>query len=128
MIYLRQWTIIVMLTLGVLFLVGCSMTPKVKEVAITTTAIEKLPLSLPNPQPLELQEVEWIIVTEENIEEVWQLLKDKNEGVALFALRHGDYERLALNIKDIRATIGEYVVVLKQYREYYEGDTPQERN
>lgn len=128
MIYLRQWTIIVMLTLGVLFLVGCSMTPKVKEVAITTTAIEKLPLSLPNPQPLELQEVEWIIVTEENIEEVWQLLRDKNEGVALFALRHGDYERLALNIKDIRATIGEYVVVLKQYREYYEGDTPQERN
>ena len=128
MIYLRQWTIIVMLTLGVLFLVGCSMTPKVKEVAITTTAIEKLPLSLPDPQALELQEVEWIIVTEENIEEVWQLLKDKNEGVALFALRHGDYERLALNIKDIRATIGEYVVVLKQYREYYEGDAPQERN
>ena len=118
----------IMLAVGVLFLVGCSSTPKVKEVAITTTAIEKLPLSLPNPQPLELQEVEWIIVTEENIEEVWQLLKDKNEGVALFALRHGDYERLALNIKDIRATIGEYVVVLKQYREYYEGDTPQERN
>ena len=127
MIYLSQWTIIVILTLGVLFLVGCSMTPKVKEVAITTTAIEKLPLSLPDPQALELQEVEWIIVTEENIEEVWQLLRDKNEGVALFALRHGDYERLALNIKDIRATIGEYVVVLKQYREYYEGDTPQER-
>ncbi len=118
----------IMLAVAVLFLVGCSSTPKVKEVAITTTAIEKLPLSLPNPQPLELQEVEWIIVTEENIEEVWQLLKDKNEGVALFALRHGDYERLALNIKDIRATIGEYVVVLKQYREYYEGDTPQERN
>lgn len=118
----------IMLAVAVLFLVGCSSTPKVKEVAITTTAIEKLPLSLPDPQALELQEVEWIIVTEENIEEVWQLLRDKNEGVALFALRHGDYERLALNIKDIRATIGEYVVVLKQYREYYEGDTPQERN
>ena len=53
------------------------------------------------------------------------MLKDDNEGVALFALRHGDYERLALNIKDIRAQIGEYIVILKQYREYYEGDTPQ---
>ena len=125
---LQQQVVVLLLLALVLFLSGCSMTPKVKEVAITTTAIEKLPLSLPNPQPLELQEVEWIIVTEENIEEVWQLLRDKNEGVALFALRHGDYERLALNIKDIRATIGEYVVVLKQYREYYEGDTPQERN
>ena len=121
MLYLRQWTIIILLALGVLFLTGCSITPKVKEIAITTAAVEKLPLSLPNPQPLELQEVEWIIVTEENIEEVWQLLRDKNEGVALFALRHGDYERLAFNIKDIRAQLGEYVVVLKQYKEYYEG-------
>lgn len=108
--------------MALIFLAGCSSTPKIKEVAITTTAVEKLPLSLPNPQPLELQEVEWIVVTEENIEEVWQLLKDKNEGVALFALRHGDYERLALNIKDIRAQIGEYVVILKQYKEYYESD------
>ena len=111
----------IMLVVALIFLAGCSSTPKIKEVAITTTAVEKLPLSLPNPQPLELQEVEWIVVTEENIEEVWQLLKDKNEGVALFALRHGDYERLALNIKDIRAQIGEYVVILKQYKEYYEG-------
>ena len=50
------------------------------------------------------------------------MLQDDNEGVALFALRHGDYERLALNIKDIRAQIGEYVIILNQYREYYEGD------
>ena len=112
----------IMLAVAVLFLVGCSSTPKVKEIAITSTAIEKLPLSIPNPQPLELQEVEWIIVTEENIEEVWQLLKDKNEGIALFALRHGDYERLALNIKDIRAQLGEYVIILKKYRDYYESD------
>ena len=112
----------IMLVVALIFLAGCSSTPKIKEVAITTTAVEKLPLSLPNPQPLELQEVEWIVVTEENIEEVWQLLRDKNEGIALFALRHGDYERLALNIKDIRAQIGEYVVILKQYKEYYESD------
>jgi len=115
-------TQVILLIVGVLMLSGCSSTPKVKEVAITTTAVKKLPLSLPNPQPLELQEVGWIIVTEKNIEKVWQLLKDKNEGVALFALRGGDYERLALNIKDIRAQIGEYVVILKQYKEYYEGD------
>ena len=111
----------IMLMVAVIFLAGCSMTPKIKQIEVSTTAVEKLPLSLPSPQPLELQEVEWIIVTEENIEEVWQLLKDKNEGVALFALRYGDYERLALNIKDIRAQLGEYVVVLKQYKEYYEG-------
>ena len=110
----------IMLAVVVLFLVGCSSTPKVAQIDIVSKPVEKLPLRLSNPVPLDLQEVEWMIVTEENIDEAWQLLKDKNEGVALFALRHGDYERLALNIKEMRALLGEYIVILKKYREYYE--------
>ena len=110
----------IILMIGVLMLAGCASKPTIKQIEVTTTAIEKLPLSLPNPAPLEMQEVGWMIVTEENIDEAWQLLKDKNEGVALFALRHGDYERLALNIKEIRALLGEYIVILSKYREYYE--------
>ena len=111
---------IILMVIGVMMLGGCSSTPEVKQIEVTTTAIEKLPLSLPNPAPLEMDEVEWMIVTEENIDEAWALLKSKNEGVALFALRHGDYERLALNIKEIRALLGEYIVILSKYREYYE--------
>ena len=110
---------ILLLVVGVMMLGGCA-GREVKQIEVTTTAVEKLPLSLPNPAPLEMQEVEWMIVTEENIDEAWQLLKDKNEGVALFALRHGDYERLALNIKEIRALLGEYIVILQKYKEYYE--------
>ena len=113
-------TQVILMIVGVLMLGGCASKPTIKQVEVTTTAIEKLPLSLPSPAPLELQEVEWMIVTEENIEEAWALLTSKNEGVALFALRHGDYERLALNIKEIRALLGEYIVILKKYREYYE--------
>ena len=111
---------IILLVIGVMMLGGCASKPTVKQIEVTTTAVEKLPLSLPNPAPLDMQEVEWMIVTEENIDEAWQLLKDKNEGVALFALRHGDYERLALNIKEIRALLGEYIVILQKYKEYYE--------
>jgi len=111
---------IILMVCGIMMLGGCSSTPEVKQIEVTTTAVEKLPLSLPNPAPLDMQEVEWMIVTEDNIDEAWQLLKDKNEGVALFALRHGDYERLALNIKEIRALLGEYIVILQKYKEYYE--------
>ena len=113
-------TQVILLIVGVLMLGGCASKPTIKQIEVTTTAVEKLPLSLPNPAPLEMQEVEWMIVTEENIDEAWALLTSKNEGVALFALRHGDYERLALNIKEIRALLGEYIVILKKYREYYE--------
>ena len=112
----------IMLAVVVLFLVGCSSTPEVKQIEIVAAPIEKLPLSLSNPNPLDLHDVEWMIVTEENIDEAWQLLKDKNEGVALFALRHGDYERLAINIKEIRALLTEYTIILTKYKEYYEGE------
>jgi len=111
---------IILMVIGVMMLGGCASKPPIKQIEVSTTAIEKLPLSLSNPAPLDMEEVEWMIVTEDNIDEAWQLLKDKNEGVALFALRSGDYERLALNIKEIRALLGKYIIILQKYRNYYE--------
>ena len=114
--------VIILLPLLALFLVGCAGN-KVKpepKVVIQKEIEKKLPLNIADPLPLELQEIQWVIVTRDNIEEVWAEIEGANEGVALFALRHGDYERLALNIADIRAVIGEYVIILKRYKEYYE--------
>ena len=114
--------LIILLPVMALFLVGCAGN-KVKpesKVVIQKVIEKKLPLSIANPEPLNLDHVEWIIVTRENIDEVWAQIEGDNEGVALFALRHGDYERLAMNIAEIRTLIGEYVIILKQYKEYYE--------
>ena len=114
--------VIWLLPVMALFLVGCAgnkVKPEAK-VVIQKVIEKKLPLNIANPAPLELDHIQWIIVTEENIDEIWQQIKDDNEGVALFALRHGDYETLAMNIAEIRQLIGEYVVILKQYKEYYE--------
>ena len=114
--------LIILLPVMALLLVGCA-TNKVQpepKVVIQKVIEKKLPLNIADPEALELQHIEWVIVTRDNIEEVWAEIASDNEGVALFALRHGDYERLALNIADIRAAIGEYVIILKRYREYYE--------
>ena len=114
--------VIILLPLLALFLVGCAGN-KVKsepKVVIQKVIEKKLPLNIADPEPLQLEHIEWVIVTEENIQEVWDEIRANKKGVALFALRHGDYERLALNIADIRAVIGEYVIILKRYREYYE--------
>ena len=114
--------VIILLPLLALFLVGCAGTKVQPEpkVVIQKEIEKKLPLNIADPLPLELQEIQWVIVTRDNIEEVWAEIEGDNEGVALFALRHGDYERLALNIADIRAVIGEYVIILKRYRQNYE--------
>ena len=114
--------VIWLLPVMALFLVGCAgnkVKPEAK-VVIQKVIEKKLPLNIANPTPLDLGHIQWIIVTEENVEEIWQQIKDDNEGVALFALRHGDYETLAMNIAEIRQLIGEYVVILKQYKKYYE--------
>ena len=115
-------TQVILIVLGILMLGGCAgnkVKPEAK-VVIQKVIEKKLPLSIANPTPLELDHIQWIIVTEENVDEIWQQIKDDNEGVALFALRHGDYETLAMNIVEIRQLIGEYVIILKQYKEYYE--------
>ena len=114
-----------LLPVMVLFIVGCASTQEIREVEkiIMKKVIEKkLPLNINAPVPLELTQVEWIIVTRENIDEVWAEIEADNEGVALFALRHGQYENLALNIVEIRKQLGEYVIILKKYKGYYEED------
>ena len=114
--------VIWLLPVMALFLVGCAgnkVQPEAK-VVIQKVIEKKLPLNIANPTPLDLDHIQWIIVTDENVDEIWQQIKDDNEGVALFALRHGDYETLAMNIAEIRQLIGEYVVILKQYKKYYE--------
>ena len=65
-----------------LFLVGCAskqVQPEAK-VVIQKVIEKKLPLSIANPSTLELDHVEWIIVSEENVEEIWLQIKDDNEG------------------------------------------------
>ena len=114
--------LIILLPVMALLLVGCASNKVQPEpkVVIQKVIEKKLPLNIADPEPLQLEHIEWVIVTRDNIEEVWAEIEGDNEGVALFALRHGDYERLALNIADNRAVIGEYVIILKRYREYYE--------
>ena len=114
--------LIILLPVMALFLVGCASNPvePTAKVVIQKVIEKKLPLNIQDPEPLDLEHIEWVIVTRENIDEVWAQIEGDNEGVALFALRHGDYERLALNIAEIRAQLGEYVIILKRYREYYE--------
>ena len=96
--------LIILLPVMALFLVGCSSTPKIKTVEKVVTKVEiekKIPLNIAAP-------------------EIWSTIEADNEGVALFALRHGDYEKLAMNIVEIRKVLGEYVIILKQYKKYYE--------
>ena len=92
---------------------------------LDTYQIEKKrePLALENPAPLELQDIDWIIITKDNADEVFEKIKnEKNGDYALFALTDNGYEKLALNFADIRNKLAEQRQIILSYKEYYESE------
>ena len=92
---------------------------------IQTYSIEKKrePLAIQDPTPLELQDIDWIIITKDNAEEVFEKVKnDKNGDYALFALTDTGYEKLALNFADIRNKLAQQRQIILSYKEYYESE------
>ena len=107
--------------LAIILLSSCAAGVKV----IDTYTIEKKrePLDLNMPTPLELQDVDWIIITKENADEVFEKIKnEKNGDYALFALTDNGYEKLALNFADIRNRIAEQRQIILSYKDYYESE------
>ena len=102
-----------------LFLNGCAAVA-VKELQSYKIEKKREPRGIPNPEPLDLIDVEWIIVTPENIDEVMEKVKAEGGDAALFAVTDEGYKKLSLNFADIRNKLYETNQILLSYREYYE--------
>jgi hypothetical protein len=106
--------------LAILFLNSCAAVA-VKELQSYKIEKKREPLNIPNPEPLDLIDVEWIIVTKDNIDEVMEKVKAEGGDYALFAVTDEGYKKLSLNFADIRNKLYETNQILLSYREYYEG-------
>jgi len=114
---------IILLIVLAMFLTSCS--KSVQEIKVTTVEVSKTPLNLPNPDPLKLQDVEWIIITKDNANEIFERIKSAGGEYALFAVEDTGYEKLQINFTDIRNKLAEQRQLLLAYREYYEPSDPQ---
>ena len=92
----------------------------VKEISNYKIEKKREPLDLPMPVPLELIDVEWIIVTKDNIDEVMERVKAEGGDYALFAVTDEGYKKLSLNFADIRNKLYEQQQIILSYKEYYE--------
>ena len=93
----------------------------VKEISNYKIEKKREPLDLPMPVPLELIDVEWIIVTKDNIDEVMERVKAEGGDYALFAVTDEGYKKLSTNFADIRNKLYEQNQIILSYKEYYEG-------
>lgn len=109
---------ILLLGLLAVFLTSCG--SSVKEIQVSTVEVSKTPLNIQNLDPLQLQGVEWIIITKDNAMEIFEEVKSKGGEYSLFALTDTGYEKLALNFTDIRNRLAQQRQILLSYKEYYE--------
>ena len=95
----------------------------VQEIEIFKKEVPRAKLDLPDPESPRIQDLNWIIITSENADEVFAKLSEQNIDPVLFGLTDDDYEILAVNFAQIRAYMIKQKMTLQQYREYYESDT-----
>ena len=105
-----------MLTLTI-FLTSCS---GVKELSIFKEEVPRAKLNLEKPTPLQLEKLQWIIITSENADEVFKKLEEKGIDPVLWGLTDKDFELLAKNFARIRNQLMVTNNLLDKYKEYYE--------
>ena len=92
----------------------------VKKLEIFKTEVERERLDLKNPTPLELEKLQWIIITSDNAEEGFKKLEESGIDPVLWGLTDKDFELLAKNFARIRNQLKITNDLLDKYKEYYE--------
>jgi hypothetical protein len=93
---------------------------KVKPIEVVSKPAEKTRLDIANPDPIKTKPIEWVVVTPENIDEVWKRLEAKNQNLVLFAVTDDGYQQLAVTIAELRNFLNTQRTIILKYKEYYE--------
>jgi hypothetical protein len=84
---------------------------------------EQVPLEIyqpPLPNPVQLRDVYWFVITEDNLEEKMdQIRKIQDADAVVFAITPADYENMTWNIQELRRIIKQQ----KQLIIYYQDST-----
>ena len=97
-------------------LIGCA---GKQQLTILSEPVQPVPLNTPQVRELDLDQIEWFVVTPENIEEVFGKLADQRKDVVLFALTDDGYKAMSLNFAQIRELLAQQQAIIEAYKEYY---------
>lgn len=93
---------------------------RVKPVQVQIQAQERPRLAVPDPMPLKVRPVEWILITPDNAEQIFSQIREKNADLVLFGLTDDGYESLSVTMAELRNHIAAQRQIIIRYREYYE--------
>ena len=75
---------------------------------------------MPQSDQLFQREIQWIVITPDNVEEQFQKIKDSGRSIAIFGVTDEGYQKLALNLSDLRAYLQQQQAILAAYEGYYQ--------
>ena len=106
--HLTIWSLL----LATSILAGCASTPDV----VTNTVY--VPMEIPvkdRPEPVDLHDVEFYVVTADNMEEFIKEFQDKTGDPVFIALSVPHYESLSLNLAELRRYIEQQKAIIVYY-------------
>ena len=124
---LRNYLTISSLLLLTLLLSSCGYLRKPeKEIVVQTVEVQKIIPVQPQPKPVDMIDVKFYVVTEENYEEFKEKFMKTNNDYVFYVVSVHDYENLAFNM----AELYRYIIQQKEIMIYYEKSVkaePQEK-
>ena len=87
-----------------------------KEIIVKTVEVQKIIPIQPQPKPVDMIDVKFYVVTEENYEEFKEKFMKTNNDYVFYAVSVHDYENLAFNM----AELYRYIIQQKEIMIYYE--------
>ena len=113
----RNYLTISSLLLLTLLLSSCGYLRKPeKEIVVQTVEVQKVIPVQPRPKPVDMTDVKFYVVTEENYEEFKEKFMKTNNDYVFYAISVHDYENLAFNM----AELYRYIIQQKEIMIYYE--------
>ena len=87
-----------------------------KEIVVKTVEVQKIVPIQPQPKPVDMIDVKFYVVTEENYEEFKEKFMKTNNDYVFYVVSVHDYENLAFNM----AELYRYITQQKEIMIYYE--------
>ena len=124
---LKNYLTVLSLLLLCLLLTNCGYLRKPeKEIVVQTVEVQKVIPVQPQPKPIDMTDVKFYVVTEENYDEFKEKFMKRNNDFVFYVVSVHDYENLALNMSELYR----YIKQQKEIVIYYEKavtDKPQEK-
>ena len=102
--------------LSILFLTNCS---SVKKLEISSVAVERVPLVLPEVDRIKLESIDWYIVNKDNLDSVLVELDKKGYKQVIFGITDKGYEILSVNMAKIQQLVRQQNAIIGAYKLYH---------